>query len=146
MNLTLKWKNFTFFALGSGVSGAIGYKNSSYYWIKGSSKYSDVVWGRWTKETAATATFPRLTTTDGSNNYRQSTFWQYKNNRFDLTKVQLTYDLPEKLFDKIFLNDMSVYISGENLLVLSKERKMMERSVGSTPQNRFFNIGFTTSF
>ena len=146
VNLTLKWKNFTFFALGSGVSGAIGYKNSSYYWIKGSSKYSDVVWGRWTKETAATATFPRLTTTDGSNNYRQSTFWQYKNNRFDLTKVQLTYDLPEKLFDKIFLNDLSVYISGENLLVLSKERKMMERSVGSTPQNRFFNIGFATSF
>lgn len=146
LNLTLKWKNFTFFALGTGVSGAVRYKNNSYYWIRGNSKYSEVVWNRWTEETKDTATYPRLTTTDNSNNFRQSTFWQYKNNRFDLSKVQLTYEFPKQLFSNIFLNDMSVYISGENLLVLSKEREMMERNVGSAPQNRFFNIGFTTSF
>lgn len=146
VNLTLKWKRFTLFALGTGVQGAVGYKNNSYYWIRGNSKYSDVVWGRWTEETKATATYPRLSTTDNNNNFRQSTFWQYKNDRFNLTKVQLTYDLPDHLFNTIFLNDMSVYISGDNLLVLSKEREMMERNVGSAPQCRFFNIGFTTSF
>lgn len=146
INLSLKWKNFTFFAMGNGISGAIGYKNSSYYWIRGSSKYSDVVWGRWTEETKHTATYPRLTTTDGSNNFRNSTFWKYKNNRFNLSKIQITYELPQHIFDKTFINDMSVYLSGDNLLVVSKEREMMERNVGRAPQNRFFNIGFTTSF
>ena len=35
LNITLKWKNFTFFAMGTGSTGAVGFKNSSYYWVKG---------------------------------------------------------------------------------------------------------------
>ncbi|MDR0700197.1 MAG: SusC/RagA family TonB-linked outer membrane protein, partial [Tannerella sp.] len=31
VNITLKWKNFTFFAMGSGQAGSIAFKNSSYY-------------------------------------------------------------------------------------------------------------------
>jgi TonB-linked SusC/RagA family outer membrane protein len=145
LNLTLKWKNFTFFASGTGNAGAIGFKNTGYYWVKGSSKYSEVVWGRWTEETKKTATYPRLTTTDASNNFRNSTFWMYKANRFDLSKVQITYDFPKYLFKNIFAQDLSVFFNGENLLTLSKERKLMEMNVGSVPQCRFFNIGFKIS-
>src|SRR5690606_25313616 len=39
LNLTLKWKNLTLFAMGTGNSGAIGFKNTGYYWIRGNSKY-----------------------------------------------------------------------------------------------------------
>lgn len=146
LNLTLKWKNFTFFAMGTGQSGAIGFKNNAYYWIKGDSKYSDIVWGRWTEETKHTATFPRLTTTDNSNNLRNSTFWMYKTNRFDLRRVQLTYDLPGTVLKRTFLDDLSIYVNADDLLTLSKERKHMEMNVGSTPQCRFFNIGVKASF
>lgn len=100
LNLTLRWKDFIFYLEGTGNTGGIGYKNNSYYWVKGSSKYSEVVRGRWTPETASTATYPRLTTTDNSNNFRNSTFWMYKTNRFDLTKVQLTYN-PAQIFDSM---------------------------------------------
>lgn len=146
LNLTLKWKNFTFFAMGTGQSGAIGFKNNAYYWIKGDSKYSDIVWGRWTEETKHTATFPRLTTTDNSNNLRNSTFWMYKTNRFNLRRVQLTYDLPGSVLKRTFLDDLSVYVNADDLLTLSKERKHMEMNVGTTPQCRFFNIGVKASF
>lgn len=146
LNLTLKWKNFTLFAMGNGQSGAIGYKNNSYYWIKGSSKYSDIVWGRWTEETKDIATYPRLTTGDNSNNLRNSTFWRYRTNRFNLTRVQLTYDLPETILTNTFINKMSVYFKADNLLTLSKERKHMEMTVGGTPQCRLFNIGVQASF
>jgi TonB-linked SusC/RagA family outer membrane protein len=75
LNLTLKYKNFTLFAMGSGQTGAMAFKNNSYYWNKGTSKFSEVVMGRWTEETKETATYPRLSTGNGDNNYRNSTFW-----------------------------------------------------------------------
>ena len=38
LNLTLKYKNFTLFAMGSGQTGAVAFKNNSYYWNRGTSK------------------------------------------------------------------------------------------------------------
>ncbi|MDP4240201.1 MAG: SusC/RagA family TonB-linked outer membrane protein [Bacteroidota bacterium] len=146
VNVTLKWKHFTLFAMGTGNRGAIGFKNNSYYWVKGSSKYSDVVWGRWTEATKNTPTYPRLTTTDNSNDFQNSTFWMYKTNRFDLSRVQLTYDLDESILNKSFVHALSVYFSGESLLTISKERKLMETNIGSAPQCRFFNLGVKASF
>lgn len=146
LHLTLKWNNFTLFAMGTGNTGAIGFKNTDYYWVRGARKYSEAVWGRWTEETKNTATYPRLTTTEGANNFRNSTFWMYKTDRFDLTKVQLTYDFPKQIFANLFIKDLSVYVSGESLFTFSKESKMMETNVGSAPANRFFNFGLKTHF
>jgi TonB-linked SusC/RagA family outer membrane protein len=146
LNLTLNWKNFTLFALGNGQTGAIGFKNSSYFWTRGTSKFSDVVWGRWTEETKNAATYPRLTTTAGNNNYQNSTFWMYKTNRFNLSRVQLTYDFKEDIFKNSFVHGLRVYIQGDNLLVISKERKLMETNIGAAPQYRFYNLGVKASF
>jgi len=147
LNLSLKWKNISFLALGSGQAGAIAYKNNSYYWVTGSGKYSDVVLNRWTPETAATATYPRLSTNSVTNNFRNSTFWMYKNNRFNLNRVQFTYDFNKAALKGVsFIHGLSVYVNGDNLLVISKERKMMETNFGSAPQNRFYNLGLKATF
>lgn len=146
VHLTLKWKNLTFFAMGQGVTGAIRFKNNSYYWVKGSSKYSEEVLGRWTEETKNTASYPRLTTSDNSNNFRNSTFWMYKNNRFDLSKMQITYDFTDCFSGSSFINGLTVYVGAENLLTLSKERKVMKTNVGGVPHSRFFNLGLKASF
>lgn len=146
INLTAKWKNFTLFARGTGSVGTYGMKDSSYYWVYGDRKYSKVVLNRWTPETASTATYPRLTTLDGNNNFRSSDFWMYKANRFDLAKIQLTYDFPLQMLKKSFVRELGIYVSGENLLTLSKERKHMEMNIGSAPQCRFFNLGVKASF
>lgn len=145
LNLTVKYKNFSLFAMGSGQTGSIDFKTSSYYWNRGTGKFSEVVLGRWTEDTKETATYPRLTTTNGDNNYQTSTFWMYKRNYFNLNQVQLTYDFPEKTFKNSFVRGLSVYCGGSSLLTISKERKHMELSTG-VPYYRNFYAGFKASF
>lgn len=146
INLTAKYKNFTLFVLGTGSFGGENLKKSDYYWISGEEKYSKVVRGRWTPETAETATYPRLTTGNGNNNFTNSDFWMYKSNRFDLAKIQLTYDFPAKMLRGKLVRALSIYASGANLLTISKEREHLETNIGSAPQTRFYNLGVKVSF
>lgn len=104
-----------------------------------------MVRGRWTPETAATATYPRLTAKDNTNNFRNSNFWIYSTDCFNLNKVQLTYDMPKEWFENKVVKGMSVYVLGESLLTISKHRKYMETSYGS-PQCRFYNLGLKMMF
>lgn len=141
VNLTLKYKNFTLFMLGNGQFGAYGMANGSYYYMQGESKYSVNARGRWTPETADIATHPRLTTTTHNNNAAGSTFWIYSTDRFNLRKVQLTYDFPKQMFDGKVVKALSLYLNGNDLFTFSKNRKIMETNVGSAPQTRFYNLG-----
>ncbi len=141
VNLELKWKNFTFLALASGQAGAIAFKNNNYYCPTGTSKYSIYARDRWTPATASTASYPRLTTTDNANNTQTSSFWKYSTNRFDLTKIQVTYDMPQEWFEGKFVKGLSVYLNGESLLTISGERELMETVIGGMPQCRFYNLG-----
>ncbi len=146
VNFTAKWRNFTLFAMANGFFGGYGFKDSSYYWVRSDNKYSEVVRGRWTEATKETATYPRLTTTNGANSFRNSDFWLYKADRVNLSQLQLTYDVSEKALQGTFVKGLSVYLSGYNLLTISKERKHFELNVGSAPQNRFYNIGVKGTF
>lgn len=139
LNLTLKYKNWTLFMVGDGQFGAKGMKNSSYYFMSGENKYSVNARGRWTPATAATATHPRLTTMATANG-EASTFWLYSTDRFNLRKIQLTYDFPQEMMGKV-VKALSVYVNGNDLLTISGERKLMETSVGYAPQTRFYNLG-----
>ena len=141
VNLTLKYKNFTLFVLGNGQFGAYGMKNNSYYYMSGESKYSVNARGRWTPETAGSATHPRLTTGSSANNAAASTFWLYSTDRFNLRKVQLTYDFPQEMFTGKWVKALSIYVNGNDLLTFAKERKLLETSVGYAPQTRFYNLG-----
>jgi len=160
INLTLKYKNWTLFLLGNGQFGAYGVKNSfyynnpkaeqsdrvysgfgSYFYMQQDNKYSVNALGRWTPETAATATHPRLTSLSNANNESPSSFWLYSTNRFNLRKVQLTYDFPKDLFQGKWVKELSIYVNGNDLLTFAKERKLLETSVGYAPQTRFYNLG-----
>ena len=142
VHFTVKYKDFTLFAQGSGTFGGNGMKNNKYMWVYGDGKYSEVVLNRWTPETASTATYPRLTTESGDLNFVASDFWKYSTSAFRLNKVQLTYDLPQSIFaGDSFVKGVSVYVSGSNLLTIAKERKYMELNVGTAPQTRMYNLG-----
>ena len=141
VNLTLKYKNFTLFMLGNGQFGAYSLKNNSYYYMQGDNKYSVNVLGRWTPETADVATHPRLTAQNSAHNSSASTFWLYSTDRFNLRKVQLTYDFPAEMFNGKWVKKLSVYLNGNDLLTISKNRKIMETNVGYAPQTRFYNLG-----
>ena len=141
VNLTLKYKNFTLFMLGNGQFGAYGMMNNSYYYMSGENKYSVNARNRWTPETADVATHPRLTSLSSANNGANSTFWRYSTDRFNIRKIQLTYDFPSDMFNGKWVKALSVHLNGNDLLTISKNRKMMETSVGYAPQTRFYNLG-----
>lgn len=146
-NITVNYQNFTLFALGALRTGGVAMRNSSYFWIGGEDKYSEIVRDRWTPETAETATFPRLTTLSKGNNFRSSDFWLYSTNRFDLARVQLSYTVPKgKLTGNKFLHGLQAYVNGVNLLTISPNREILEMNIGSSPQTRFFNIGVKADF
>lgn len=148
LNITAKWNNFSLFILANSTSGAYGFKNSSYYWASGvNAKYSAATRGRWTPETAETATYPSLSTSNnGDNNFRNSDFWLYKNDRINLSRVQLSYDIPKALLAKTFMSNMGFYVNGNDLLLIAKEKNHMETNIGSTPQVRYYSLGLTAAF
>lgn len=146
VHFTAEYKNFTLFVQGVGRFGANSMRNNSYFWVDSEDKYSEVVRNRWTEETKETATYPRLTTFVSDNNFRSSDFWMYKSNRFDLNKVQLSYDLTSQLKSKKIVRELGVYVMGQSLLTISPNRDIMELSIGNSPQTRFFNVGVKALF
>lgn len=146
VNLNIGYKALNLFVLGTGNNGGNSIKNSSYFWVSGDVKYSEAVLSRWTPATAATATYPRLSSQQSPNNFRNSDFWVYKTDRFNLSKVQLTYTLPDRLFGKSFINGLMVYASGSNLYTFSKNRELLDLSVGTTPQFKYYNAGIRAKF
>jgi TonB-linked SusC/RagA family outer membrane protein len=140
LNLGLKYKGFEFFALGTGQVGQKRTFTNSYYWVYGTRKYSDVVLNRWTPGTAATATYPELTTLSNANNFRTSTFWLYDYNWFTLSTAQLTYTLPIKIGGTA---ETRIFVRGGNLFMISKLKDKAQLNIGSTPQTRSVSIGLT---
>ena len=45
-----------------------------------------------------------------------------------------------------FVKGFDIYVSGSNLLFVSKNKDIMELSVGSTPQTRSFSLGVKAVF
>ncbi|WP_229363089.1 SusC/RagA family TonB-linked outer membrane protein [Flectobacillus sp. BAB-3569] len=146
VTLSAQWKKLTFLALGVGRFGGNAMRNNSYFWVYGENKYSEVVRNRWTEATKLTATYPRLTTLSSDNNFRSSDFWMYSTSRFDLSKVQITYDLTDLLKMKSFVRELGVYVNGFNLWTFSENRETLELNVASSPQTRFFNLGVKALF
>lgn len=146
LNLQLSYKNFTLFALGNGCIGGDSYINGDYYWVYGDKKYSSYVLGRWTEETKETATYPRLTTLGGTNNFQNSTFWLYKDNYFTFQRAQLTYKFPESFSRMLLMKDFSCFLAGSNLLTISKYRDIKELRVGNEPYSRSYSLGVKIMF
>ena len=154
VNLTLKYKNWTLFMLGNGQFGAHAMANGAYYCMQGTNKYSVNVRDhiQYTYDDDGiingfvnpNATHPRLTSS--VNNAVASTYWMYSTDRFNLRKVQLTYDFPKEMFEGKVVKALSVYVNGNDLLTISKNRKIMETSIGYAPQTRFYNLGVKATF
>jgi TonB-linked SusC/RagA family outer membrane protein len=146
INFTIGYKNLSLFVLGTGNNGANGLTNNNYYWVSGDLKYSDVVLNRWTEATKATANYPRLSSQQNANNFRSSDFWLYKTDRFNLSKVQLTYNFSNNILRKTFVRDLLIYVNGANLVTFSQNRNILELSVANTPQFRNYNVGIRAKF
>lgn len=146
LNFSASYKNITLFVQGTGNKGGNGIKSNNYYWVDGDKKYSTEVLNRWTEETKNTATYPRLSSQSNTNNNRYSDFWMYSTDRFNLSKVQLTYNFSQNILKDKFVKGLTVYANGANLLTVSKNKDILDLNVGTIPQNRYYEMGFVAKF
>lgn len=139
-NLSLKYKSFELFAVTTGQTGKETYFNNPYYWVYGTVKYSENVLNRWTPATSQTATYPRLSSSRNDNNFRNSTYWLFQNNWFNLQTAQLTYSLPWKIAG---INEARFFLRGNNLMTISKIKEKSQLNIGIAPQTRFYSLGIS---
>lgn len=148
-NIGLQYKKWGMQVNGAGIGDVQRFNNNSYYWINDvNRKYSDIVWNRWTPQTASTATYPRLTTLRGTNNYQNSTFWLTDASFFRIKAAELSYTLDQEQIS--FLKAMKIFLRGNNLLIFSKLKDLDPEDAGAGLTNfpifRTFTGGISVSF
>lgn len=111
--------------------------------------------GRWTPETAATATFPRLSNNlaGPSSPSNASSFWLVDAKYIRLKSVDLGYRLPKKWLSAVKLNSARIYLSGFDLYtwtnfdLYSQDPEIASLgSAGTYPVQKVYNLGVQIGF
>jgi len=149
LNLGLNWKGLDFSALLQGVHNRDIYLNGSAVWefqgLQGQAFEHHL--NRWTPETAATATYPRLSAGGNLNNNVASTYWIKSGNYLRLRSVELGYTLPASLVKKVKLAETRFFINGTNLLTFSGlDNTDPENYNNSYPIQKMINAGINVKF
>lgn len=73
---------------------------------------------RWTEGTKETANLPRLSTLTNDNNYQKSTQWLVDASYFKLRNLNIYYNLPEAVLNKMNMEKFQIFVRGNNLFSL----------------------------
>ena len=121
--------------------------SSSYYWVYGEMKYPAHLIGRWTGDNPdVNAAYPRLTTSETGNNYRNSTFWISNKRNFAMPAIQLTYTFDKRIANYVAMKNAMIFVRANNLFVIGPNADMIQLNVGSEPQLRWYYFGVKAQF
>ncbi|MDR3060908.1 MAG: TonB-dependent receptor [Dysgonamonadaceae bacterium] len=153
------WKGFDFSILFQGAS------NVSVYFSKHAGAYPfDSDWGaayewqleRWEQgryERGEPISYPRveLSPTLGGNNYQKSSFWVQDASYLRLKNAEIGYRFNTSLLQKIKLQSLRVYVSGNNLYTWTGIKYTMDPDAREAygrvmPPMRVFNFGLNFQF
>lgn len=145
----LEYKGIGIDLLFQGTANQTIYLNtSSIFWpLVTNTNISTFSNNAWTPETAATATLPRLTMSDNSNNYRPNSIWYADGSYIKLRSVELYYNFPEQIVSKLKLEKVQLYVRGMNLLSIDNVKVVDPEAIGLTyPTVSSCNMGIRLSF
>ncbi|MDR0824050.1 MAG: SusC/RagA family TonB-linked outer membrane protein [Prevotella sp.] len=160
LNLGFEYKGFELSALFQGVYNReiylpdAGYEFASGFYGSGNnySQAYEHVLNRWTPETAATALFPRLSTSPAYNNNPNelsNSFWLRSGNYIRLKNLNVAYTLPDS-FSRNYLGGVKVkiFVSGQNLWTQAACSLVDPEVIDfrSYPMLRGFNTGINIKF
>lgn len=144
-NLGFTFKSFDFSALIQGALNRNVYLSGNGYWEFQNSGYGQAYQqqlNRWTPATAATATYPRLSIGNNTNNNIFSTYWFRAADYARLKNIEAGFTLPAQYAGRIGIKSIRVFASGTNLFTLTKLKDAdPEVSDGSYPIQKLFNLG-----
>jgi len=118
LNLDLDWKGFRMNAFLQGVGKVEGYLNSHYV-IPGINSSAIKTWqlDYWTEDNKD-AEFPRPSITS-TNNTQNSDYWMKSASYVRLKNLQLGYDIPKDLINKVGIKGLYVYVNAQNLFTIT---------------------------
>jgi TonB-linked SusC/RagA family outer membrane protein len=147
-NAVFYYNQFDLSILFQGAAGATVYLNPESGEI--GNYYANWVKNRWTPENTD-ASWPRCF--NRSNEYwspgnQRNTFWLFSTDYVRLKSMEFGYSLPASITRKLSIERLRVYISGQNLLTLSKMKEIDPELNGGTsyPLQRVVNLGITLTF
>ncbi|WPU96391.1 SusC/RagA family TonB-linked outer membrane protein [Mucilaginibacter sabulilitoris] len=100
--------------------------------------------GRWTPETANTATLPRLAQSAFNNNSQFSTFWLKSGDYLRLKNAEIGYTIPHAVTKRLRLSGLRVFVNGENLFTVAGFKGLdPEVTPYNYPIQRVLNAGIS---
>ncbi len=148
MNIDLRYKQFDASFLFQGAAGAQIYVNTESGEMGNFLKeYAD---NRWTEDNP-TASYPRTWNRDEEFwRSHQNTFFLRKKDYIRLKNVEIAYNLPASLNQKLGIDGLRIYVNGMNLLTWDKLKLFdpeQENGAGTAyPLQKIVNAGITLTF
>lgn len=109
--------------------------------------YADSYWSE--ENQNVYALWPRLSTSLNSNNTATSTWWMRNAAFLRLKQMEFGYTIPNRITEKIKMNNLRFYVSGSNLLLFSKFKMWDVEMAGNGlgyPIQRVINFGLNLTF
>lgn len=146
----VNWKNFDISFLFQGAGESYRNNTGAGYWeFFNGGKVTEAHLGRWTPETAATATYPTLHSVRNSNNHRESTFYLENVSYVRLKNAEIGYTINKpRITRNLGFNSARIYVNGQNLYTWA-DTVFDPELTGSTttyPVLRSFNFGLALNF
>lgn len=117
--LNMDYKGIDLLVFGQGAGGNMIYQGLRRLDII-NANYQTAVLGRWTGP-GSTNNYPRVTTDDANKNFSNpSNFNLEKGDFFRFKIIQIGYSLPSEIINKISLQKVRLYLTGENLFSITK--------------------------
>jgi hypothetical protein len=151
-SINIGYKAFDFSMLFQGGNQSTIYISQYLMWeFYNRAKVQELHLGRWTPETAETATYPALHVGAVSQNHVSNSFWRKDNSYIRLKNVNLGYTLPTKMVKKIGMKGMRVSVSGVNLITWDKLKVLDPETASGTatnvyPQTKNYSFNVNINF
>jgi len=154
-NIDLEYKGFDLNAFFQGVEGIdiYPYHNVSWPLFNGAGITKDFFYNSWTPENPD-AKYPRLSLYKrGSQiNSKNSTFWLRDASYLRMKNIQLGYNIPSNLVNRLNVSKIRIYINAQNYLTFSKykvtdpEKNIQKQNIFEYPTTKILSTGVNVVF
>ena len=153
LNIALGYKDFDFTMFWQGVAGVDVINNQKYqtdFWSitdAGSNKGERLI-NAWTQANSG-SDIPALTTSNGADEGRMSSYFVESGSYAKLRTLQLGYQLPTTLVKKLLLQKARLYLSGDNLWTIKSSSLTCsdpENTAWAYPHTASFTFGIQVGF
>ncbi len=149
LDFSLSYKGWGLYLQGYAELGVNAWATNAYYWNNGEGKYSKLALDRYHPENNPEGSYPRLTTTAGLNNFRNSSFWIENTSFFRMKNVELSYTFNHFSAGSA-VKKVKVFARGANLFVISSVKdldpELLDAGVTNYPMTRTFTGGVSFVF